>query len=140
MKDTFESALEEKKREIEDLKYKEVESNETLDVTLQFPSRDRGHKHPISIATELLEEIFISLGFKIEDGPQIETEKYNFDMLNIPDDHPARDVWDTFWISDEINKKRDKKSGDNYLLRTQTSPVQIRTMLTQELPIKMICP
>ena len=59
-------------------------------------------------------------------------------MLNIPDDHPARDVWDTFWISDDINKER--KSGEKYLLRTHTSPVQIRTMLSGELPIKIIVP
>lgn len=113
-------------------------AEETLDVTAEFPSQDRGHKHPISIATELLEDIFISLGFKIEDGPQIETEKYNFDMLNIPDNHPARDVWDTFWIHDDINKER--QSGDKYLLRTHTSPVQVRTMLKEELPIKIIVP
>lgn len=78
------------------------------------------------------------MGFKIEDGPQIETEEFNFDKLNIPDNHPARDVWDTFWISDDINKE--KPSGQKHLLRTHTSPVQIRTMMTQELPIKIIVP
>jgi phenylalanyl-tRNA synthetase alpha chain len=67
-----------------------------------------GHKHPISITSDLLEDIFISLGFRVEDGPQLETEEFNFDKLNIPGDHPARDVWDTFWISDNINK--DKKA------------------------------
>jgi len=96
-------------------------------VSLEFPSKSKGHMHPISITSKLLEDIFISLGFKIEDGPQVEDEEHNFDMLNIPDNHPARDVWDTFWIDDEVNK--DKKSGDKYLLRTHTSPVQIRTML-----------
>jgi len=94
--------------------------------------------HPISLTSKILEEIFISLGFKIEDGPQIETEEYNFDKLNIPDNHPARDVWDTFWLHDDINK--DRKSGDKYLLRTHTSPVQIRTMLKGKLPIKIIVP
>lgn len=63
---------------------------------------------------------------------------HNFDKLNIPDNHPARDVWDTFWISDKINKH--KESGDKHLLRTHTSPVQIRTMMSQELPIKIIVP
>jgi len=138
MKKEFETQLEEKAEELEELYYKDIENKEALDVSLEFPSKERGHKHPISIATELLEEIFISLGFKIEDGPQIETEKLNFDMLNIPSDHPARDVWDTFWIADEINKQRE--SGEKYLLRTHTSPVQIRTMLSQELPIKIIVP
>jgi phenylalanyl-tRNA synthetase alpha chain len=104
-----------------------MEKEEQLDVTLQFPTESKGHKHPISITSNLLEEIFISLGFKVEDGPQIETEEYAFDKLNIPDDHPARDVWDTFWISDELNK--DKESGNKRLLRPHTSPVQIRTML-----------
>lgn len=130
--------LDKKAREIHALEITKQIEGESLDVTAQFPSKNLGHKHPISIASELLEDIFISLGFKIEDGPQIETEKFNFDMLNIPDNHPARDVWDTFWISDEINK--DRKSGEKYLLRTHTSPVQIRTMLQQELPIKIIVP
>jgi phenylalanyl-tRNA synthetase alpha chain len=84
-----------------------MEENEALDVTLQYPSEKKGHKHPISITSNLLEEIFISLGFKIEDGPQVEDENHNFDKLNIPDNHPARDVWDTFWISDDINKNKE---------------------------------
>jgi len=138
LKESFLTQLADKKQALEDAYYNEIEEKETLDVSLQFPSQEKWHKHPISIATELLEEIFISLGFKIKDGPQLETEKYNFDMLNIPDNHPARDVWDTFWISDEINKE--KESGDKYLLRTHTSPVQIRTMLEEKLPIKIIVP
>jgi phenylalanyl-tRNA synthetase alpha chain len=76
--------------------------------------------------------------FKIEDGPHIEDEEHNFDKLNIPGDHPARDVWDTFWLSDEINADRDEKN--KLLLRTHTSPVQIRTMLKWDLPIKIIVP
>lgn len=124
--------------EIDNKKYEEIDENEKIDVTLEFPSNNLWHKHPISITSNLLEEIFISLWFKIEDGPQIETEKYNFDKLNIPDNHPARDVWDTFWVSDEINKNR--KEWEKYLLRTHTSPVQVRTMLKWELPIKIIVP
>ncbi|QFR38626.1 phenylalanine--tRNA ligase subunit alpha [Candidatus Gracilibacteria bacterium 28_42_T64] len=127
-----------KKIEIQEAKYAKIEEEEKIDVTLKFPQENRGHKHPISITSKLLEEIFISLGFKVEDGPHIETEEFNFDKLNIPDDHPARDVWDTFWVSDEINKE--KKSGDKYLLRTHTSPVQVRTMLKGELPIKIVVP
>jgi phenylalanyl-tRNA synthetase alpha chain len=107
-------------------------------VSLEFPSENTGHYHPISITSKLLEEIFISLGFKIEDGPQIEKVEYNFDKLNIPADHPARDVWDTFWISDTINNALEDK--EKFLLRTHTSPVQIRTMLEQKLPIKIIVP
>ncbi len=127
-----------KEFELEKLKYEKIENDEQIDISLEFPSKNLWHKHPISITSNLLEEIFISLGFKIEDGPQIEIEKYNFDKLNIPDNHPARDVWDTFWISDNINNKRSK--WEKYLLRTHTSPVQVRTMLKWKMPIKIIVP
>ena len=134
----IESAIADKKVTIEEAWYAQLAEKEAIDVTLEFPSKDKGHKHPISIASNLLEEIFISLGFQVKDGPHIETEELNFDKLNIPDDHPARDVWDTFWVSDDINDKREP--GDKYLLRTHTSPVQIRTMMSEELPIKIVVP
>lgn len=134
LKNTFLQALEDKTLELEEQKYAQIEEKEAIDVSIAYPESEKGHKHPISITSELLEDIFISLGFKIEDGPQIEDEKHNFDMLNIPDNHPARDVWDTFWIADEVG-------GDmKHLLRTHTSPVQVRTMLREELPIKIIVP
>ena len=123
---------------IEKLNFDKIQDCEKIDVTLNFESKNLGHIHPISLTSKLLEDIFISLWFKVEDWPQIETEEFNFDKLNIPDNHPARDVWDTFWISEEINL--DKKVWDRYLLRTHTSPVQIRTMLKWELPIKIIVP
>lgn len=134
----IESAIADKKIVIEEASYAELAEKEAIDVTLEFPSKAKGHKHPISIASTMLEEIFISLGFEIKDGPHIETEEFAFDKLNIPADHPARDVWDTFWISDDINK--DKPAWDKYLLRPHTSPVQIRTMMSEELPIKIIVP
>ncbi len=132
------NASEERTKELEEKMYHSIEENEKIDVSLQFASNTKGHMHPISLTSKILEDIFISLWFKVEDGPQIETEQYNFDKLNIPDNHPARDVWDTFWISDTINAQ--KIPWDKLLLRTHTSPVQIRTMLTQELPIKIIVP
>ncbi|MDP2090382.1 MAG: phenylalanine--tRNA ligase subunit alpha [Candidatus Gracilibacteria bacterium] len=138
LKVEIEKEVEKKAIEIQEAKYAKQEQEEKIDVTAQFPSQNLGHKHPISITTNLLEEIFISLGFKVEDGPQVETEELNFDKLNIPDNHPARDVWDTFWISDDINNE--KQSGQKNLLRTHTSPVQVRTMLKGELPIKIIVP
>ncbi len=138
LKKLFEENLENKQKYLQEKYFIDLENNEQIDVSLQKPIENLGHKHPISITTELLEEIFISLGFKIEDGPQIEDEKHNFDKLNIPANHPARDVWDTFWISDEINSKKDL--GLKNLLRTHTSPVQIRTMEKEELPIKIIVP
>ncbi|MDD5213028.1 MAG: phenylalanine--tRNA ligase subunit alpha [Candidatus Gracilibacteria bacterium] len=130
--------IEIKREELAKKAFSEIEESEKLDVSLEFPSKDKGHMHPLSITSKLLEDIFISLGFKIEDGPQIEKEEYNFDKLNIPDNHPARDVWDTFWLSDDINSS--KESGEKLLLRTHTSPVQVRTMLSQELPLKIIVP
>jgi phenylalanyl-tRNA synthetase alpha chain len=107
MKKEFIASLEKKSVEIEIAAFAQIEADEAIDVTIGYPSQNLGHKHPISHASELLEDIFISLGFKIEDGPQVETEEFAFDKLNIPADHPARDVWDTFWISDDINKDKD---------------------------------
>lgn len=130
--------IEIKREELAKKAFSEIEESEKIDVSLEFPSKDKGHMHPLSITSKLLEDIFISLGFKIEDGPQIEKEEYNFDKLNIPDNHPARDVWDTFWLSDEINSS--KESGEKLLLRTHTSPVQVRTMLSWKLPLKIIVP
>ena len=138
LKNFFAWELSKKSILIEEEYFKNLEEGENIDVSLEFPIKNSGHKHPISIATDLLEEIFISLWFKIEDGPQIEDETHNFDKLNIPANHPARDVWDTFWISDNINNK--KEVWKKNLLRTHTSPVQIRTMMKWELPIKIIVP
>ena len=132
------SEVEKKEIEIEQINYTKIESDEEIDVTLNFESKDKWHLHPISLTSKILEDIFISLGFKVEDWPQIEKEEYNFDKLNIPDNHPARDVWDTFWITDEINNS--KAPWEKVLLRTHTSPVQVRTMLNKELPIKIIVP
>ena len=128
--------IEIKREELAKKAFSEIEESEKIDVSLEFPSKAKGHMHPLSITSKLLEDIFISLGFKIEDGPQIEKEEYNFDKLNIPDNHPARDVWDTFWLSDEINSS--KESGEKLLLRTHTSPVQVRTMLSWKLPLKIL--
>ena len=138
LKNNFIALMNEKSRALEDAYFTDIEKLEEIDVTLSYPSQNTGHKHPISLASELLEDIFISLGFKVEDGPQIEDEEHNFDKLNIPHNHPARDVWDTFWISDDINES--KEIWEKHLLRTHTSPVQIRTMMKWELPIKIIVP
>lgn len=138
LKNFIEQKTEERKKYLEDKKFEKIEEEEKIDVTAEYPLKNKGHKHPISITTNLLEEIFISLWFKVEDGPQIENETLNFDMLNIPANHPARDVWDTFWISDEINDY--KEAWEKLLLRTHTSPVQIREMLKWKLPIKIVVP
>ena len=92
---------------------------------------EKGHYHPITIVGRDIIKIFSNLGFEIATGPEIETEHYNFDALNIPADHPARDMWDTFWLE----PKEDKK-----LLRTHTSPVQIRYMEKNKPPLAIVVP
>jgi phenylalanyl-tRNA synthetase alpha chain len=102
--------------------------SEWLDLTQPAPGPRPGSLHPITQVQRELEELFVSLGFTVLDGPEVETEHYNFDALNIPADHPARDMQDTFWLK------------DGRLLRTHTSPVQVRGLETLQLPIKMIAP
>lgn len=101
---------------------------ETIDVTLPGKRAAQGHIHPLNKVLTELEDIFVGLGFEIVEGPEVELDYYNFEALNIPKDHPARDTQDTFYIS------------DNVLLRTQTSSVQIRVMENKRPPIRMIAP
>ena len=101
---------------------------EWIDLTLPAPGPRRGHLHPITQIQRELEDLFVSLGFAVLDGPEVETEYHNFDALNIPPDHPARDMQDTFWLD-----------GGN-LLRTHTSPVQVRGMEKLGPPLRMIAP
>ena len=101
---------------------------ETIDVTMPGKERELGHKHPLSRELDEIKEIFVGLGFDIVSGPEVEYDYYNFEALNIPKDHPARDTQDTFYINDKI------------LLRTQTSPVQVRVMEKQKPPIRIISP
>jgi phenylalanyl-tRNA synthetase alpha chain len=101
---------------------------ETIDVTMPGKRRFVGKKHPLSIVLDEIKDVFISMGYEIAEGPEIELDYYNFEALNIPAGHPARDAQDTFYINDKI------------LLRSQTSPVQIRVMEQKKPPIKIICP
>ncbi|MDO5126407.1 MAG: phenylalanine--tRNA ligase subunit alpha [Eubacteriales bacterium] len=101
---------------------------ETIDVTLPGVKRITGHRHPNQIALEDLERVFIGMGYEVVSGPEIEYDKYNFELLNIPANHPAKDEQDTFYINKEI------------LLRTQTSPVQARIMEQGKLPIRILSP
>ncbi len=128
---TFISA---KKEEFSQQELAQKLAGEWLDVTKEIP-RKKGTLHPISQIQQKVEEVFTSMGFEIADGPEIETEWNNFDALNIPAHHPARDMQDTFWISRE-----NSDSHKNYVLRTQTSDVQIRKMLKHGAPIRLIAP
>jgi len=99
-----------------------------IDVTLPAKKNHVGHSHPNTIALEEVERIFVGMGYEVVEGPEVEYDRYNFEKLNIPKGHPARDEQDTFYINDTI------------LLRSQTSPVQVRTMEKGKLPIRMIAP
>ena len=112
------------KKELTEQKLK----TERLDVTLPGKKGTIGKKHPLNTVLEEIEEIFLGMGFSIATGPEVELDYYNFEALNMPKDHPARDTQDTFYIS------------DNVLLRTQTSPMQVRVMEKQKPPIRIIAP
>ena len=104
--------------------------SETLDVTIPGSRRKRGHKHPMYSVLDEIKDIFIGMGFEILDGPEVELADYNFSRLNTPEDHPSREWTDTFYLSED----------SRVLLRTQTSPMQIRAMETHPLPIRIIAP
>lgn len=103
-------------------------NSETVDVTMPGSGKTIGNKHPLTLVLDEIKGIFMGMGFKIAEGPEVEKVYYNFDALNVPKNHPARDMTDTFYISDDL------------LLRTQTSPVQVRTMEKSKPPIKIISP
>jgi phenylalanyl-tRNA synthetase alpha chain len=128
-KTELEAALDARKREFDEAALSARLDAEWIDLTLPPPGPRRGHLHPITRIQRELEELFVSLGFTVLDGPEVETEYHNFDALNIPPDHPARDMQDTFWLD-----------GGNLLLRTHTSPVQVRGMERLGPPLRMIAP
>jgi phenylalanyl-tRNA synthetase alpha chain len=106
---------------------------ERLDVTLPGEDGAAGHLHPITRIEREIEDIFLSMGFSVADGPEVESEWYNFDALNFPPDHPARDMQDAFWLADTFGRRR-------YLPRTHTSSVQVRYMETHKPPFRIIIP
>ena len=103
-------------------------ASEALDVTIPGEKFTVGHRHPLAQTEAMLRDIFVGMGFSVAEGPEIEYDYYNFEALNLPKNHPARDTQDTFYIT------------DNILLRSQTSPVQVRTMEVQKPPIRVISP
>lgn len=124
----IEQVLEETRVRLEEKKLEEQLAKEVIDVTLPAKKNPMGHRHPNTIALEEVERIFIGMGYEVVEGPEIEYDLYNFEKLNIPDGHPAKDEQDTFYINKDI------------VLRTQTSPVQARVMEQGKLPIRMISP
>ncbi len=117
--------------------------NEQLDLTESLSGPGRGHLHVVTQTTERLEDVFVGMGFTVSEGPQAETDWYNFEALNLPAAHPARSMWDTLYLDlGERSELGDGEGGEasNVLLRTHTSPVQIRVMEVQPPPIYTICP
>ena len=128
VREKIEGIISESLDKIDQKERKQKLNDEVIDISMPGKKQIIGHRNPLDITLRKTEDIFLAMGFTVEDGPEVEYDKYNFEMLNIPKNHPARGEQDTFYID------------DNIVLRTQTSPVQIRTMLNQKLPIKMISP
>ncbi len=128
IKSTVTAAFEAKERDLKSKSWDELISKEKLDVTIPGMRPKIGHLHPLTQMQQRIEKIFTSMGFSVVEGPEVETEYYNFDALNIPFYHPARALMDTFWLT------------NNLLLRTHTSPVQARTMEKIKPPLRIIAP
>ena len=128
VREVVEKAIEEKLEQIKKELMEKQLVEEELDITLPGNEFEMGKRHPIQLVLDELKEIFLGMGFSIAAGPEVELDKYNFEMLNMPKSHPSRDTQDTFYIT------------ENIVLRTQTSPVQVRTMLNEKLPIRIIAP
>ncbi|MGH9665325.1 MAG: phenylalanine--tRNA ligase subunit alpha, partial [Bryobacteraceae bacterium] len=127
-KQSLESALEERKAQFDTAALNRRLDGEWVDLTLPAPGPRPRPLHPVTRIRREIEDLFLSLGFAVLDGPEVETEQHNFDALNIPAGHPARDMQDTFWLK------------DGHLLRTHTSPVQVRGMRRYGPPLRMIAP
>lgn len=127
-REAIESLLEETKRKLAAAAREEQMKREVIDVTLPARKNELGHRHPNTIALEEVERIFVGMGYEVVEGPDVEYDYYNFEALNIPANHPAKDEQDTFYVNNKI------------VLRTQTSPVQVRVMEEGKLPIRMIAP
>ncbi len=123
------NALMSKRKNLSQTSWQSLETDDTLDVSLDLPEKEHGHLHPIHEFMEKIEEVFGRMGFDSARGPEIESEENNFNKLNIPADHPARDSQDTFWIS----------GMKDHVLRTHTSNVQIRYAQKHKPPFRMIC-
>ena len=130
VRNELEEKIKEKEQELEKIELARKIEKEKIDVTLPGTKVKKGTKHPVNSVIEEIEDLFVSMGYTVESGPELETDRFCFELLNLPQGHPARDMQDSFYITDE------------YLLRTQTSAVQARTMLAnkEKSPIRMICP
>ena len=124
----LEEALDKRAAELQAREKEARLAAEAVDVTMPGPERSAGSLHPMNIALERMVDIFVGMGYEVVEGPEVEYDHYNFELLNVPKNHPARDAQDTFYVEDSI------------LLRSQTSPVQARVMTTRKPPIRIISP
>ena len=128
VRETIESAIEEKKAELSEKALEAKLRAQKIDVTVPGKEIPVGRRHPLAQTEKTMRDVFVGLGFTVAEGPEVEYDYYNFEALNLPKNHPARDTQDTFYIT------------DNILLRSQTSPVQVRVMEKQKPPIRIISP
>jgi phenylalanyl-tRNA synthetase alpha chain len=128
IKSKIEAAVETLQTTVDEREKRTALEREALDVTLPGNRRRIGYRHPLTTVRKEIEDIFISMGYTVEDGPEVESTYYNFEALNFPEGHPAREPRDTFYVE------------DNLILRTHTSPVQVRTMEKMQPPVRIICP
>ncbi|HEX3485100.1 MAG TPA: phenylalanine--tRNA ligase subunit alpha, partial [Micropepsaceae bacterium] len=133
LRDSIAGAISARKKQLEDAALDMRLQSERVDVTLPAPEIPRGTIHPVSHVRDEIIAILADLDFKVAEGPDVETDDYNFTRLNIPPEHPARQMHDTFYLKPQAD-------GSRTLLRTHTSPVQVRTMLAQKPPIRVIAP
>jgi phenylalanyl-tRNA synthetase alpha chain len=129
-------ALQERQAQLEAERDRQVLITEAVDVTLPGGRTPPGARHPVTMLSDRLSDVFVAMGYEVAEGPEVEAEWYNFDALNIPPDHPAREMQDTIFIASAAGSQA--RSG--MVLRTQTSPVQIRSMLTRPLPLYVVSP
>jgi phenylalanyl-tRNA synthetase alpha chain len=134
-RDRVRSAIRDRQADLEAVRDSRVLIEETVDVTLPWDRRVTGARHPLSTIQELISDVFVAMGYEIAEGPEIEAEWYNFDALNFPPDHPAREMQDTLFVAGP-----DGTEHSGMVLRTHTSPVQIRAMLTRPLPLYVVSP
>jgi len=131
-------ALAARQEKLEQIRDEQVLVTEKVDVTLPYDRAPQGARHPVSMIADRLADVFVAMGYEVAEGPEVEAEWYNFDALNIPPDHPAREMQDTLFVEPPPGAPEGTRSG--LVLRTHTSPVQIRSLLTRPLPLYVVSP
>jgi phenylalanyl-tRNA synthetase alpha chain len=131
-------ALAARQAELEEERDELVLVTERVDVTLPYDRAPQGARHPVTMIADKLADVFVAMGYEVAEGPEVEAEWYNFDALNIPPDHPAREMQDTLFVAPPASAPANTRSG--IVLRTHTSPVQIRSLLTRPLPLYVVSP